>query len=186
MRKEEVGAASRAESDVRDIFRGNSGTEQLAAVGLGQVEEDLLGQFTVSGSARGQKQQRIFFADLARLFGNAEETASVGELGLKGVPDFFADLIAATANAGTDCGVNILRAGAEVPSHFANTLFHDALDSTAPSGMENAYGLAPGVGKNYWEAVGGQHREKNSWSVRNQAVAHQRLWQDPRDAMDKV
>src|SRR5260221_10640494 len=100
VRKQEFRPASGAQGDLRDIFLENTGVEQLAAVRLREIQENLLGQFALAGSSRGQKQQWIFFVNLVGFFGVAEKAAGGGELGLECVPDFRAYLITAAANAG--------------------------------------------------------------------------------------
>lgn len=184
--KQDVGAAGGAESDFRDIFRGESGVEQLAAVGFGQVEEDLLGQFTVAGGARSQEEQRIFFVDLVRLFGDAEETASITELRFESSANLGPDLIATSANAGTDDGFQVAGTAAEVSPHLSDALFDNSLDRSAPSGMEDANGLAFCVHNNDGKAIGGQDGQQDSRGSGYKAIAGQRLFRSSCNVVDEV
>ena len=73
--------------------------DELAPVGLGKIQKNLLWQRTVAGGACGQKKQRIFLVDLISFFGFAEQAISVTELGFESRPHLRANFIAAPANS---------------------------------------------------------------------------------------
>lgn len=170
------------------MLRGDSGVEQLAAVGFDEIKEDFFGQdiFAVSGSAGGEEEQRIAFVDFVGLFGFVEEIGGVGELRFEAVADFLSDLIAAVVNAGADGSLNVSRLRSEIAAHFSYTFFNDALHGAAPAGVEDTYCMALGVDQDDGEAVGGLDREQKSRGAGDEAIAGKLMGRDADDAVDEV
>ncbi len=65
----------------------------------------------------------------------------------------------------------ILRIAAQLPPHLADPFFHNALRRAAPSGVEDAYGLALAVGHNHRQTVGDLDPQQHSRRVRDQPIA---------------
>src|SRR5579862_2479077 len=97
---------------------------------------------------------RIFFLDLAKQVGR------VTELSFELLPHFFADLVAAVVNPGTDRSPKIARLGAEPAPHLAGAFFDDAPQRTAPPCMKRSYRTAHGINQQHGEAVGGLDSEQ--------------------------
>src|SRR6266446_3612327 len=156
------------------------------AIGLNQVEKNLLGQFAVARSARRQKKQRIFLANWVRFFDFAKQLASIFKLRLELGAHFGANVVAATVNSGADGSPEIAGRGAEPAPHLAHALLHDAFDSSTPARMEYADGTASGVHQDYGQTIGGQNCQQNSWGLSDQAVTGERRFRKLGNAMNKV
>ncbi len=70
--------------------------------------------------------------------------------------------------------------------HLANAFFNDALDSSAPAGVENSNGAVLGIDQNHGQAVGGENSQQNSGGIGDQAVAGEWFAGDLRNTVDDV
>ena len=119
-----VGAERRA----FDVLVRHSRGQKLLTIGFHQVEENLVGQFAVTGGAGGEKEERIFFPDGIRVLHLVKQLVRIGKLRVKSCADFFSHLIAAALNARADCRLDIAGPGTEAAKHLANALLDNSLE----------------------------------------------------------
>jgi hypothetical protein len=184
--EELVGMAVGAERRGVDVLLEDTGGEQLLAVGFDQIQKNLDWKFAVSGSARGEEEQRIFFADRVGFLHFVKQAGGVGELRFEFGANVFSDRVAAVVDAGADGGFEVARASAEVAEHFSYTFFDDALDRAAPSGVEDADGVVPGVDEDDGEAVGGLDGEQQAGGGGDESIAGEGVVGDGVDMVDEV
>ena len=165
-----IGLATGAVAEDVDGLRAESGVEELAAVGLEEIQMEAGADGAVAGGALGEEEERIFFADGVRVVDLAEEFRRVGELGGEFGADFFSDGVAALRDAGADGGDEIFRLAAEFEAHATDAALYDALEGAAPAGVEDGNGFAAGVGNHDGDAVGGLDAEENGGAVGHEAV----------------
>jgi hypothetical protein len=96
--------AGGAVADEGDGGGAQTGVEKLLTVGLPEVEVDLGAEVGVAGSAGGEEEHGIFFADRVGVVDLGEEFGGVGELAFELVADLLSDGEAAGADGGTDSG----------------------------------------------------------------------------------
>src|SRR5580704_14765939 len=156
-----------------DVLGRHSCVNQLAAIGLDQIQKDVCRQFAVAGSTGSEKQERILIAHGVGFFHFVEKIGGVGELGFKALSHFLADLITATVNARADGSFDVPWLGTKATAHLTDAFFDDPLNRTAPSGVKNANCTAFGVDENNGQAVCRLDGEQNFWYVSDQAIANE-------------
>ena len=115
------------------------------------------------------------------LTGSEEKTSwkrsrRVGKLRFEFCEHLFAHGVAAGGGAGTDGGDEVLRTGAVVETHAANAGFDDALDGSAPAGVEGGDDALPAIGYQNRDAIGGLHGEQQAGLGGDLAVGAARGW----------
>lgn len=120
------------------------------------------------------------------LFGLAKKLLRIAELRFKFVPYFGSDLITTTANAWADYGLQIGGAGTEMLAHFANALFHDALNRPAPSGVEHADGSTFRIDEDDRKTIRSECRKQNPRGTRDQTITGKGLIGNFGNAMNDV
>lgn len=186
MGEEEIIPARGAHSQIGDVFCRNAGGEQLAAVGLGEIEKNFLRHLSMTGRACAEKKQWVFFVDLVPFFRFPEEFSSVAELRFEYRLHLRSDLITAAANSRANRRTQIGRSSSKPAVHLAHTFFDDPLNRSAPAGMKDAYGPVLGIDQNHGKAIGGQNTEQDSRSVGYQAIAGKRIIWDLTDQVNDV
>ena len=160
--KKKLGLAVGAAGNDFDGARLEAGGEQLAAVGLNQVQVQAGADGGVAGGALGEKEHGIFHAHGVGIVDLAEEFAGIGKLGVEAGEHLFAHGVAAGADAGSDGGNQIFRLGAELQTHAAYAGFDDTLYGSPPAGVEGCDCAAFAVGYEDGDAVGGLDAEKKA------------------------
>src|ERR1700675_2739668 len=148
--------------------------DELAPVGLGEIQKNFLWQLAVAGGACSQKKQRISLVDFISFFGFAEQAASVTELGLESGPHLRANFIAAPANSRANRRLQITGISSEPAVHLANAFFHDAFDRPSPARMKDAYRPPLGIDQNHRETICGQYPQQNSGNIGHHSIASER------------
>ena len=161
--------------DALMFFAATPAAMQLAAVGLHQIEENLLGQLAVAGSASRQKQQRILFADRIRFLDLTEQFAAILELGFELGPHFRPDGVAAAMDAWADGRPEIAGTSAEPALHLAHAFLHDPFHRSPPARMEHSHRPALCVHQNDRQAIRGQNCQQETRGPGDQAVAGETL-----------
>ena len=108
MRKEFARVAGRAFAQDSNLVFGNSYGQQLPPVGLGKIQMKLWAVVAVAGSASVHEQHRIFLPDGIRFKHLMEQVAGIGKLGFKFALHLIAHFVAASSDAWTDHGLNVL------------------------------------------------------------------------------
>jgi len=123
--------------------------------------------------AHGQPRQpiRVVVAIFESIHRPSEPLTGVRKLRGEFFHYFVADFVAAAANAWSQCGDHVLRAGAKFHLHAAQRFFGDALRRAAPSGMNRGYCRLLSIGQQDGNAVGGLDRQQNAGFARDQGIA---------------
>ena len=95
-------------------------------------------------------------------------------------------MIAAAPNARTDGGFQIARTGAKILPHFADALFNDALNGSAPAGVKDSDRVALGIHQDYRKAIGGKNRQQDTRGKGDQSVSGERVFGCVCDTMNDV
>jgi hypothetical protein len=186
IRKQRIGTARSTQRRCADAFRRHSRGEQLATVRFHQIEENFLGQLTVTGSSSRQKQQRILFADRIRFLDFTKQLAAILELGFELGTNLGTNAVATTMNTGADGRLEIPRASTEAALHFAHAFFHDTFHRPPPARMEDSHRTALCVYKYDRQAVRGQNCEQETWGLCDQTVARKTHLRGFRNAMNEI
>ena len=162
--------------------------DELAPVGLGKIQKNLLWQRTVARGACGQKKQRIFLVDFISFFGFAEQAIPVTELGFESRPHLRANFIAAPANSRANRRLQITRIGSEPAVHLAYAFFHDAFYCPSPARMKDAYRPPLGINQNYRKAICGQYPQQNSGNIGHHSITREQgiIFGNFRNAVNQV
>ena len=148
--------------------------------------KNILRQNTVTGSARGEEQHGIFFADGIALLHFAEQLCRVGKLRLKLLADFRSHFITAAVNTRTDRRIEIAWTASEMAMHLAHSLFHNALDRAPPARVEHAHGAPLRVDENHRQAIRGLNAEKQTRRRCDESIAGELRCRRRVDEMDDV
>lgn len=160
--------------------------DQLAAVGLHQIEVNFLRQLAVAGSSSRQKQQRILFANRVRFLDFAKQFAAILELGLELSTHFGTNGVATAMNAGANRSPEIAGTSTEPAPHLAHALFHYTFHRPPPARMEHSDRPALKVCEYDRKAIRGQNGQYQAWGLSDQAIAGETCLEDFRSAMNKV
>ena len=150
--------------------------QKLLTIGFHQVEENLVGQFTVTGGAGGEKEERIFLPDGIRVLHLVKQLVRIGKLRVKSCADFFSNLIAAALNARADCRLDITGPGTEAAKHLANAFFDNSFDGAAPAGMEDANRMSFHIHQDYRKTVCRLNADEQAGTTRDQAIPDEWLF----------
>jgi hypothetical protein len=104
-----------------------------------------------------------------------EQIRRVGKLRTERGFQIVAYGVATLLYAGSYGRVDIFRPGAKLAAHDSDGFFNDALDRTAPAGMESSCDAVLRVGKKDGKTVGGQDSNHHARRVRDQPIAGERL-----------
>src|SRR6266852_5074631 len=115
--EQEVAAAGGAEIAYEYVGGAEAGTEELRAIGLAEIEENVFGRGQVAGGLHVEPLDGIGFVAGTEL---VEPFGGVGKLRLKLCGDFRADFVAAAADGGADGGEEVGGFGLELHVHPAN------------------------------------------------------------------
>jgi hypothetical protein len=140
--EEEIAAASGAEVADEDVLGAEAGIEELRAIGFAQIEEHVFGRRLVAGRHHVEPLERVGLVAGAKFI---EPGGSLRELRLELDGDFGADFVAAAADGRADGGEQVRRLAAKLHVHLANGFGDDALERTAPSGVDGGNGALPGI-----------------------------------------
>jgi len=116
----------------------------------------------VAGRALRQEQHGVSGFDGVGGKDLVEELARVRKLRFEFSEHLFADGITAGRSAGADGGNEIAGPGAVVEAHAADAGFDNALDGSAPSGVECSDDALAAVGHQNRDAIGGLHSEEEA------------------------
>jgi len=181
--EEEIGAAGGAKIADEDILGAEAGGEELGAIGLFQIEEDVFWRGLVARGHHVEPLDRVGFVAGAEF---VEPIGGIGELGVELDGDFGADFVTAAADRGTDGGEEIDGLGAEMHLHLADGFDGDAGEGAAPSGVNGGHSAVFGVDEENGDAVGGLDAEEEAGTVGGRGVAFAGFGGDGVDEMDYV
>src|SRR5580698_3741124 len=119
-----------------DVFWAETRIEELATIGFDQIEMQSGPEVAVARRAGGEEEQRIFFFHRVGVVDLGEKLRRIDELRFEFHPHFFADRVAACPDAGADRGYHVFRLAAEFQTHAAYAVLDDALQRSAPAGVE--------------------------------------------------
>lgn len=115
--EEEIGVAGGAEAADENVLRAEAGGEELGAIGLFQVQEDVFWGGLVAWGHHVEPLDGIGFVAGAEFI---EPFGGVGELGVELDGDFGADFVTAAADGRADGGEEAGGFGFEVHLHLAD------------------------------------------------------------------
>ena len=118
-----------------------------------------------------KEQQRIFKVQRMRIEHLFEEFRGISKLRCELVDDFISNFITAGSDSGPDRGPSGPWDCCELPPHFADTFFDNALHRSAPSGMKSSNCALHGIDDDHRQAIRGFYREQHAGNVRDQSVA---------------
>lgn len=116
----------------------------------------------MAGRALSEKEHGVFSSHWIGIVDLAEQIARMRELRFEFGENFFTNGVTAEANARTDGGDQVLRAGAEGETHGPDAGFDDTLDCSAPAGMKGGDGALLAIGNQHGNAVGGLNGEEQA------------------------
>ena len=171
--EEKICAARGAESGRRNIFGCDSGACENGAIRGDQIEMRAGRGRRVSRRPHREPGQpvRIVVAIFQRVERACKPFAGVRKLCGEFFHNFVAHFVAAAADAWTERGDYVLRAGAKFHLHAAEGFFRDALRGAAPAGMNRGDGALLGVGEQDGNAVGGLDGQQHAGLASDEGVA---------------
>ena len=96
--------AGGAEIGRENVFFAEACSEELGAIGFGEVEANVFGRRLVAGRHHVEPLKRIWFLTGARF---VEVVGGIGELGCELNDEFGTDFVTAGADAGADGGEEV-------------------------------------------------------------------------------
>jgi hypothetical protein len=160
--EKKIESAGGAKVADKDVLFAEAGVEELGAVGLAKIEEDILGGQLVARRHHGEPLERVGLVAGAKF---VEPFGSVGKLGEEGGGDLRADFVATTADSGAENGEQIRRSGAKLHVHAADGFHGDTLQSATPSGVNGSDGALIGIDEKNWNTVGGLDAQEKARPV---------------------
>jgi hypothetical protein len=170
VRKITVGAAAGTVAYHRDRLGLQPGVEQLTPVGFHQIEMQTGANVAVTGGARGQKQQRVFFLYRIRIIYIAKELRGIRKLCFKLVADLVSHRVTALADARTNRRYQILGSAAELKPHPSYSILDNPFQSAAPPRVESGHGPLFAVGNENRDTVCGLNGEEDARLVGHHAI----------------
>jgi hypothetical protein len=166
--EEEITATGGAEVADEDVLFAEAGVEELGAVDLPKIEEDILGGRLVARRHPAEPLERVGLIAGAKF---VEPFGSVGKLGEEGGGDLGANFVATAADSGAQGGEQIRGSGAKLHVHAADGFHGDALQSATPSSVNGGHGALLGIDEKNRDAIGGLDAEKKARLVGDGGVA---------------
>jgi hypothetical protein len=181
--KKEVPAASGTEVADEDIVGAKAGAKELRAIGLPEVEEDVLGRGLMTRGHHVEPLDRIGFIAGAKFL---EPFRGFGKLGKELGGDFSTNFVAAAADGRANAGEEIRRLGFKVHLHLADCLDRDAGQRAAPAGVNGSDGMLFGVNEENGDAVSGLYAQEKPGAVSGQGITPARFGGHGVEKMDHV
>jgi hypothetical protein len=166
--EEEVAAAGGAEIADEDVGGEDAGAKELGAIGFAEIEEDVFGRGLVAGGHPVEPLDGIGFVASAEF---VEPFGGFGELREELGGDFGADFVAAAADGWADGGEEVGGLGFVLHMHFADGLYDDALQSTAPTRVNSRDSALFRIDEEEGDAVSGLNTEEQAAAVGNGSIA---------------
>jgi hypothetical protein len=166
--EEEVAAAGGAKVADEDVWSAETGADELGTIGFTEVEEDVFGRGLVAGGHHVQPLDGIGLVAGAEF---VEPLGGFGELREELRGDFGANLVTATADRRADGGEEVGGHGFKLHLHLADGFDEDALERTAPTGMDGGDGAFFGVDEENGDAVGGLDGQEKAGAVGGRGIA---------------
>ena len=181
--EEEIAAAGGAEIADEDVRGAEAGTEELAAIGFAEIEEDIFGRGLVAGGHHVEPLDGVGLVASAEF---VKPFRGFGKLGLKLGGDFGADFVAAAADGRADAGEEIGGPGFELHLHLADGFDDDALERAAPSGVNCCDGALLRIDEENRDTVGGLDGKQKAGAVGDGSVSAARFGGRGVEKMDDV
>jgi len=166
--EQERGVTGGTKAGGEDIVFAKAGGEELRAIGFGEIEANVFGRRLVARRHHVEPLERIgFFAGA----GLVEEIGGVGELRGELNDEFGADFVAAGADGWADRGEEIRGVRIEFGDEFADGLFEDAGEGTAPACVGGGDGAFFWIDQEDGDAIGSLDAEQEAGSAGERSVA---------------
>lgn len=166
--KEKIAAARRAEIIDEDALGAEAGVEQLRAIGLAEIEQNIFRWRLVAGRHHVEPLQGIRFvagAEFVKPFG------CIRKLRLELHCDFRANFVATAADGWTDGGEQVRGLATKMHLHLTGDFDHHAAKGSAPSGMNRGHGAFLRIHEKNWNTVRRLDPEQQTRAIRDGSVA---------------